>query len=79
MIRNNVDAIRGKTKVRMAVGSEDSLRPNNQALHEFLAQWKIEHDYEVVPGAGHDQRLVYGALGERVFSWYRTAWSGISP
>ena len=75
VIRSNADAIRGKTKVRIAVGSEDSLRPNNQAMHEFLGQLKIEHGYELVPGVGHDPRLVYGKLGERVFAWYLDAWS----
>jgi endo-1,4-beta-xylanase len=74
VIRKNADAVRGKTRVRMAVGGEDSLRPNNQALHEFLEQLDIEHDYEVVPGVGHDSRLVYGKLGERAFAWYRNAW-----
>jgi endo-1,4-beta-xylanase len=74
VIRKNADAIRGKTKVRMAVGEEDTLRPNNQALHEFLDQLQIEHDYEVVPEVAHDSRLVYRWLGERAFSWYRKAW-----
>jgi endo-1,4-beta-xylanase len=75
VIRNHADAIRGKTKVRMVVGNEDTLLPNNQALHLFLTQLKIEHDYEEVPGAGHDTRLVYSKLGERLFSWYRKAWT----
>ena len=74
VIRHNADAIRGKTKVRIAVGSEDSLLPNNQALHEFLTQLKIEHDYEVVAGAAHNATVVYRALGEREFAWYLQAW-----
>ena len=72
-IRNNADAIRARSKVRIAVGSEDTLRPNNQALHEFLTQLKIEHEYEVVPGAAHDSRLVYKILGDREFSWYMSS------
>ena len=74
VIRHNVDAIRGKTKVRIAVGSEDSLQPNNQALHEFLTQLKIEHEYEVVPGVAHDSSKMYRTLGEREFAWYRATW-----
>jgi endo-1,4-beta-xylanase len=70
VIRKNADAIRGKTIVRMRVGSEDSLLPNNQALHEFLSQLKIEHEYEVVPGFGHDSSGIYKHLGDRVFAQY---------
>jgi enterochelin esterase-like enzyme len=79
VIRHNADAIRGKTQVRIAVGSEDSLRPNNQALHEFLTELKIEHTYEVVPDARHDPKLVYGTLGERALAWYLKAWPEGSP
>jgi enterochelin esterase-like enzyme len=79
VIRTNAAAIRGNTRVRMAVGSEDTLRPNNQALHEFLTDLKIEHSYEVVPGAGHDTKVVYEKLGERLFTWYLNAWSGQLP
>jgi endo-1,4-beta-xylanase len=73
LVRKNADAIRAGSKVRIAVGSEDTLRPNNQALHEFLTQLKIEHEYEVVPGAAHDSRLVYQKLGDREFDWYAAA------
>ena len=75
VIRKNADAIRGKTTVRMVVGGEDTLLPNNQALHEFLAELKIDHDYEVVPQVAHDSRLVYEKLGARAFGWYLKAWS----
>jgi enterochelin esterase-like enzyme len=73
LIRKNADAIRTGSKVRIAAGSEDTLRPNNQALHEFLTQLKIEHEYEVVPGAAHDSRLVYHKRGDREFSWYQSS------
>ena len=71
LIRKNADAIRGKSKVRIAVGSEDTLLPNNRALHEFLLQLKIDHEYEVVPGAAHNSNLVYHTLGDREFTWYQ--------
>jgi endo-1,4-beta-xylanase len=73
VIRKNADAIRGKTKVRLSVGSEDSLMPNNQGLHEFLTQLKIEHEYEVVPGLAHDSVKFYKIVGEREFTWYEKA------
>jgi esterase/lipase superfamily enzyme len=70
VIRKNVEAIRGRIRVRIFVGSEDTLRVNNQGLHEFLAQLKIDHTYEVVPGVGHDSRGVYRILGDRLLDWY---------
>lgn len=73
IIRANADAIRSGSQVRIAVGSEDTLRPNNQALHEFLTQLKIEHQYTVVPGASHDATAVYRGLGDAEFEWYRNA------
>lgn len=79
VIRHNVEAIRGKCKVRIAVGSEDSLLPNNKALHEFLTQLRIEHEYEVVPGAPHNPAIVYSTLGDREFSWYLSAWQKTVP
>jgi endo-1,4-beta-xylanase len=79
VIRANADSIRSRSKVRMAVGSEDSLRPNNKALHEFLAELKIEHDYELVPDVAHNSSLVYSKLGARAFSWYLKAWAEKLP
>jgi len=73
VIRKNADAIRGKQVIRIAVGSDDTLRPNNQGLHEFLTQLKIEHEYEVVPGVAHDSRKFYALLGDRAFARYLTA------
>jgi len=75
VIRTNVDAIRGKTVVRVAVGADDTLLPNNQGLHEFLTQMHIEHEYEVVPGVAHNSVLFYQTLGGRAFARYQKAWA----
>jgi endo-1,4-beta-xylanase len=70
IIRRNAGAIRGNTQIRIAVGSEDPLRTTNQALHRFLTQLKIEHEYQEVAGAAHDSRAVYSGLGDAEFAWY---------
>ncbi len=70
MIRPNAELIRGKSKIRLSVGGDDSPRPNNQAPHEFLEQLKIEHEWEVVPGVPHNANLFYRAVGERAFAWF---------
>jgi endo-1,4-beta-xylanase len=79
LVRHNADIIRDQSKVRIAVGGEDTLLPNNQALHEFLSQLKIPHDYEVVPGVAHNSAVVYRILGEREFDWYLKAWPEKAP
>jgi enterochelin esterase-like enzyme len=78
VIRTNVDAIHGKQVIRISVGGEDTLQPNNQALHEFLTQLKIEHEYEVVPGVAHDATKFYRTLGERALARYQKAWLNIN-
>jgi endo-1,4-beta-xylanase len=71
LVRQNATAIRGKTAIRIAVGSDDSLLPRNQAMHETLEELKIEHEFEVVPGVGHAALKFYETLGERAFRYYR--------
>ncbi len=73
LIRRNAEGIRGRTKIRIAVGSDDGLRPANEALHQFLTKLKIEHEFEIVPGVGHDSSKLYLMLGERACIWYQTA------
>jgi endo-1,4-beta-xylanase len=70
VIRRNAGAIRGRTLVRITVGNEDGLFPNNQAVHELLTQLKIEHEYEVIPGVGHDSGKIYRLLGDRKYALY---------
>jgi endo-1,4-beta-xylanase len=82
VIRKNADAIRGRTRVRIAVGSEDTLRVNNEGLHDFLTKLGILHEFEIVPGVGHDATEVYRILGDREFAWYlagtATACTGVA-
>jgi endo-1,4-beta-xylanase len=73
LVRANADAIRGKTTVRIAVGDRDSLQVRSQAFHELLAELKIEHEYEVVPGVTHNSGLFYDTLTERAFAYYEKA------
>src|SRR4029077_16450254 len=59
LARKNADQLRGKTHIRVGCGSVDSLLPRNQALHEVLADLKIEHQYMVVPDVAHNAGLYY--------------------
>jgi endo-1,4-beta-xylanase len=75
LVEKNAGAIRGRTQIRIAVGDRDPLQPRSQALHELLDSLKIEHEYEVVPGVGHNGGLFYQTLGERAFAFYDRALS----
>ncbi len=68
LIQRNADAIRGRVMIRIAVGDQDGLQPAMQKLHEQLKTLKINHEYEVVPGVGHDRQLFYNLLQDRPFS-----------
>lgn len=70
LAEKNAALLQGKTAIRIAVGDRDPLQPRNQALHELLTRLKIEHEYEVVPGVGHNAGLFYERLGERAFEFY---------
>jgi endo-1,4-beta-xylanase len=71
LVRKNADAIRGKMAIRVAIGDKDGLLPRSQELHELLGQLKIGHEYELVPGVGHNTHLFYTLLGPRAFAWYQ--------
>jgi endo-1,4-beta-xylanase len=73
LLEKNQAAIRGRTAIRVAVGDQDSLQLQNQALHEMLDRLKIPHEYEVVPGVAHNMPLFYDLLGERPFGFYNSA------
>jgi endo-1,4-beta-xylanase len=69
LIQKNQDAIRGKTKIRFAVGA---LVPGNRSFHEQLTNLKIDHDYDVFD-VGHNHAAIYESLGDKNWSFYRHA------
>jgi endo-1,4-beta-xylanase len=70
VVEQNAAAIRGRTAVRIAVGDQDSLLVRNRNYHELLGRLKIDHEYTVVPGVGHDSARLYEKLGEDSFAFY---------
>jgi endo-1,4-beta-xylanase len=76
LVRQNADAIRGRTTIRIAVGDQDQLQPRNQALHELLDQLKIPHEYTIVAGVGHNNALFYKTQGPSAFAYLQKTVSG---
>lgn len=52
-LEKNLQAIRGRTGLWMAVGEEDFLYKGNVAFSERLKDLKVEHTFHTVPGVGH--------------------------
>jgi enterochelin esterase-like enzyme len=74
LVNKNAAAIRGRTLIRMIVGSQDSLVELNQKYDRLLDDLHIEHEFVVLPGVGHNEERLYQRLGERAFSFYAKAW-----
>jgi enterochelin esterase-like enzyme len=67
------DAVRGKVRVRMAVGSHDNTGPLNRAYSEHLKKLNIAHTFTIVSGLGHDTLALLKGLGDANWEFYRAA------
>jgi acetyl esterase/lipase len=74
----NADRVRGRTAVRIFCGDQDSLLDRNTRFHELLQTLDIEHEYTIVPGAGHpyDEKIERLGLGHFVF--FGRAFAGVA-
>lgn len=59
-------------RLRIVVGAADDTRAGNVALHERYTALGITHDFEDLPGVGHDTMQLLTALGDRLWEFYRT-------
>lgn len=78
LVEKNADKIRSKMKIRVGVGQEDQLLARNQELHELLDNLKIDHQYIVVPGVGHNARDYYQKLGAKCLELHRTVFESLA-
>jgi enterochelin esterase-like enzyme len=67
------DAVRGRVRVRVAVGSRDNTGPLNRAFSEHLRKLRITHTFTIVPDVGHDTLALLKGLGETNWEFYRFA------
>jgi len=77
LARKNADQLRGRTHIRIGVGSLDNLLRVNQDLHELLGELKIAHQYEVVPDVAHNSGLYYQKLGTKGFEFHRKVFEAL--
>jgi enterochelin esterase-like enzyme len=76
VVQQQADAVRGKIRVRMAVGSTDNTAPLNRAYSEKLTSLNIAHTFALLPGVGHDTLALLKGLGEENWKFYREAFAG---
>jgi len=69
--QQQAEAVRGKVRVRMAVGSRDKTGPLNRAYSEHLKKPNIAHTFAIVPDVGHDTLALLKGLGEANWEFYR--------
>jgi len=69
------EAVRGKVRVRMAVGSRDNTGPPNRAYSEHLKKLNIAHTFTIVPKVGHDTLALFKGLGEANWEFYRAVFA----
>jgi len=77
LVTKNADQIRGRQQIRIGCGGDDSLLPRNRDLHELLTQLKIDHQYEVVDGIGHNAGEYYAKLGTKGFELHRKVFEAL--
>jgi enterochelin esterase-like enzyme len=76
LAERHADKVRGRTQVRIAVGSRDPLQSKNAGFHELLDRLKIDHEFTVIEGAPHSPTPVYAGLGDKNWAFYAKAFGG---
>ena len=71
----NAEVIRGRTVVRLLVGDKDFLFDLVKGLDKELNDLKIDHQYSLAKGAGHDYRQVITNLGFNSFTFWKSAFN----
>ena len=73
LVEKNLDAIRGRTHVRIVVGELDGLKAANRRYHELLDKLGLEHEFHVIDGARHTPNPLYDGLGDKNWEFFAAA------
>jgi enterochelin esterase-like enzyme len=79
LAEQNAAAVRGKTRIRQAIGDRDETLGFNRDFHEHLAKLEIPHSFTVLPGIPHNPMGVLDALGEANWEFYRAVFGKLDP
>lgn len=59
ILTKNVDILRRQLAIRLVVGDVDNLAQDCEKFHRLLVDLKYDHEFEIVPGAGHNARQLF--------------------
>lgn len=75
----NADILRSSTKIRLVVGSIDSLKPGVDQMDSLLTSLKIAHEYEIVPNVAHNPEGIYSVSGLRDLQFLTAGFAQPTP
>ena len=75
VLKENADAVRNKTSMRIFVGADDGLLAWNRNYHTQLDELGIEHEWGVVPDSPHDLEIVMQNWQGNFFAHYQRAFA----
>jgi esterase/lipase superfamily enzyme len=78
LVEKNAKAIRDKTHIRIVVGDKDPLLKRNRDFHALLEKMEILHQFDEIPGVGHNSGPLYDGLGVRAAAFYDKAFEGVT-
>jgi hypothetical protein len=61
--QNRRDIIKSNPSIRLVVASDDSQQESMQNLHESLNSHIIPHQFDILPGVGHNVGELYNRVG----------------
>lgn len=75
-LEKNADSIRGRLRIRIVVGDEDTLKQRGiDAFEQRLSELSIPHEYEVLEGIGHSRVRVYPLVGLKGFQFQASSFA----
>lgn len=74
LVRQNADALRGRTLMRLYVGENDHrLREKNKEFSALMNELGLEHEFGIVPEAAHNMAQVVDGIGDAAWTYYAKA------
>lgn len=63
----------GNLRIRLVIGTKDVAFPDSEALHPWLKDRGIPHEYEILLGVAHDAKAYYHRSGWHGFRFHQKA------
>ncbi|MSU50654.1 MAG: hypothetical protein EXS37_16470 [Opitutus sp.] len=79
LLEKNLDAIRGRTAIRICVGDQDPGLARSHVAHEAMEKLGVPHEFHVVPAVAHNPEKLYQGLGDNAFGFYLKAFAPEAP